>query len=87
MAATLTWAPSPILCFEVNATTGGVTYAITRHTWSGRSQGAHFAFVGTTFLGQFGEGLRGLEAAKRACQEHADQRGVPANDKTRQAAA
>ena len=87
MAATLTWAPSPILCFEVNATTGGVTYAITRHTWSGRSQGAHFAFVGATLLGRFGEGLQGLHAAKRACQDHADQCEAHANDKTRQAAA
>lgn len=87
MDTTLQWVPSPVLCFEINATTGGVTYAITRHTWSGLSQGAHFAFVGSTFLGNFGEGLQGLEAAKRMCQEHADQHGVHVSDETGQAAA
>ena len=87
MAATLTWAPHPILCFEVNATMGDVTYAVTRHTWSGRSQGAHFAFAGATLLGQFGEGLQGLDAAKRACQEHADKAREHLNDQTREAAA
>ena len=87
MAATLKWIPSPILCFEINATSGGVTYAVTRHTWSGLSQGAHFAFVDSTFLGNFGEGRQGLEAAKRRCQEHADTYGVHAGDQAGQAAA
>lgn len=72
MDALLQWIPSPVLCFEVNATVGGATYTVTRHAPSGLSQGAHLAYVGDVCLGQFEEGAQGLQAAKRACQSHAD---------------
>lgn len=70
MADSLKWFPSPILCFEINASAEDVTYSITRHTLSGRTMGAHFASVGGTALGRFAEGSVGLKAAKRACQAH-----------------
>ena len=70
MAESLTWTPSPILCFEVNASAEDVTYSITRHTLTGRTMGAHFAYVGGVTLGRFAEGAAGLKAAKHACQAH-----------------
>lgn len=70
MAESLTWIPSPILCFEVNASAADVTYSITRHTLSGRTMDAYFASVGGVTLGRFAEGPAGLKAAKRACQAH-----------------
>lgn len=71
MDASLKWIPSPILCFEINASSEDVTYSITRHTMSGRTQGAHFASVGDVSLGRFAEGSDGMNAAKLACQAHA----------------
>ena len=70
MAASLKWIPSPILCFEVNASADDVTYSITRHSVSGRTIRAHFASVDGVTLGRFAEGSAGLKAAKRACQAH-----------------
>jgi hypothetical protein len=70
MAESLTWIPSAILCFEVNASAQDLTYSITRHTLSGRTIRAHVASVGGVTLGRFAEGAAGLKAAKRACQAH-----------------
>ena len=75
MAESLTWIPSAILCFEVNASAEDVTYSITRHTSSGRTIGSHFASVGGITLGRFAEGPAGLKAAKRACQAHVTRLG------------
>ena len=75
MTAILKWHPSSVLSFEVNATTSGVTYTITRHTPAGYSQGFYFAYAEDASLGQFEATPDGLEAAKRTCQAHADTLG------------
>jgi hypothetical protein len=75
MVTSLTWIPSPILCFEVNASAEDITYSITRHTLAGRTQGAHLASAGELALGRFAEGPAGMKAAKLACQAHAASRG------------
>lgn len=75
MAESLQWIPSPIFCFEVNASAENVTYSITRHTLSGRTLGAHVATVGGLPLGRFAEGAAGLQAAKVACQAHVTKAG------------
>ena len=72
MATKLKWHPSSVLCFEVNAMTRGVTYTVTRHTPAGLTQGFYFAYVEDASLGHFEGSQDGLEAAKMACQEHAD---------------
>ena len=75
MAMSLKWIPSPILCFEVNASAEDITYSITRHTLAGRTQGAYLASAGEVDLGRFAEGDAGMKAAKHACQAHAASRG------------
>ena len=71
MDAPLTWLPSPVFCFEVNAVTGNMRYTVTRHTHDGRTQRTHLAYAGDALLGEFAEGEAGLYAAQRACLDHA----------------